>query len=423
MRVARLKHCCDAAGLESLVEAFAARGLTASPSRLSRWEYGQSNATNRLLRAYEEGAGLNPYLLFALNDRQRRADVGAFAAVPSVDMAEGLTADDIYEVLDRAVSNAKVSGSEWYVLAGYTSCNGYFYLTPHNTRLLAHRLIGELARSIGAAYILRFEALHLFAGMDRVREAFVDELIDMIVDESAGTIGDGASLILRATPRERAKLATLLRGSHAQVAGQNTLRIKEILMDHTPLDEPALDRKVVVAHAVALCRALPRWTMAHVETDLTQRLIEAAIGGRFRSRRHEASLLLMLADIPPQTGAVLLDLYEQATDPLLRRRLANLNQYLIRAANPDRLESLALAETDPETRRALWAARGYVRKPIEVSEPIRHALADPVARHAVSHALGTSGSIADGLLADKRFDKSLKDTFQWWHSRGPALLA
>lgn len=422
MRVARLDKCADEPGLETFVDAFASRGLTASPSRLSRWEYGRSKGNHRLLRAYEEGTGLPPYLLFALNDRQRRADEDEFASVPSIDVAEGVSVDDVYEILDRAVSTAEVTGSEWYMLAGYTSGNGYFYLSPTNTRLLARRLIEELARSVGPAYILRFEALHLFASMSRVHDALVDELTEMIEQGTVGTVGDAVSLILRAAPPVRKKMVERLRTSESPMVKQGSSWIKDILKDRHPVGDPPLERSAVVAQADAVCRILPEWAMAHIETDMTRPLLEDAIGGRSRLDRHEASLLLMLAGIQGHTETVVLDLFEKSTDPVMRRRLANLGEYLLPATEPERLEGLALDETDPEARRALWGTRGHVPLPVEVTPPIRRALGDPEAQYAVSYALGISGSIDDELLAEERQDESLQEVLEWWHSRGSGLF-
>ena len=422
MRVARLERCQDESGLDAFLDAFTTRGLTASSSRLSRWEYGRSKGTRRLLRAYEDGTGLPPYVLFALNDRQRRADEDTFAAVPSIDVSEGVTAEGIDEILDRAVSSAEVTGSDWYLLAGFTSVNGYFYLSPRNTRILARRLIEELARSVGPAYILRFEALHLLASMNRVHDALVEELAEMIEDGSAGAIGDAVSLILRAAPAVRTRMVDHLRTSESPMVRQGSSWIRDILKDRQPAGEPLLARSAVSAQTDAVCRALPEWAMAHVEADMTRPLIESAIGGRSRLDRHEASLLLMLAGIQTHTEQVLLDLFEEASDPIMRRRLANLQEYLLPATKPQRLEGLALDETDPEARRALWGSRGHVFEPVEVTAPIREALADPDAQYGVSYALGISGSIDEALLADSRSDEALHEVLEWWHSRGPGLL-
>jgi len=423
MRVSRLDHCGNETGNAELVESFSSWGLTASPSRLSRWEYGNSRGTSRLLRAYESGCRLPPFLLFALNDRQVRAIRGAFADVSSIEATGLLVADDIYKILDTALTNAEVSGSDWYQLASFTASNNYFYLSRRNTRLLARRLIEELARSLGPAYILRFEALHLLASQARMHEALVEQLMVMFEDKSTGSVGDAVSLILRAEPRIRQELVSRLNDSHSPMVRQSRAWIADILDDRNPTPEKAVDRSVVALLADELCRELPKWAMAHIESEMTWPLVAEALAGRSRLKRHEASLILMLAGVHETLSTSILDAFEKEADPLLRTRLANLLEYQIPPSQPERLEALALAESDPESRRSLWAARGHVLEPIHLTEEIFAALCAPQSQFAVSYALGISGSVDNELLDREDFSDELRGVLGWWRQRGPALLS
>lgn len=423
MRVSRLDHCADEAGTAQLVKSFASWGLTASPSRLSRWEYGYSRGTYRLLRAYESGCSLPPFLLFALNDRQTRVADDKFSDVASVDATALLEAEDIYEILDRGLTEADVSGSDWYQLASFAASHKYFYLSRHNTRILARRLIEELARSLGPAYILRFEALHLLASQSRMHEALVEQLMEMFEDKSTGAVGDAVSLVLRAAPPVRTALVSRLSNADSPMGRQGRAWIADILRDRKPTREKAASRTGVTDLSGALCDALPKWATAHIESDMTLPLFKQALGGRSRLKRHEASLILMLAGLQGTLSATLLDAFEDEPDPLLRRRLANLLEYQIPASQPERLEALALAERDPESRRSLWAARGHVLSPLRVSEEVANALVDPASQFGVSYALGISGSVDDALLGREDFPAELRGVLGWWKDRGPALLS
>ncbi|RNL60507.1 hypothetical protein EFK50_19490 [Nocardioides marmoriginsengisoli] len=420
MRVSRLRAFETDAGRERFVAAFEDRQLTASASRLSRWEYGHSRGSHRLLRAYEEGTGLEPYLLFAVNDRQRRIAEDRFAGEPSVDVVQAVEAEDVYEILDRAVTARPVSGSDWYAMAAFAVANGYFYLTPANTRLLARRLIVELARSIGTGYLLRFEALHLLASMSRLDNAMLDELTAMISAGTTGMFGDAVSLILRSDPEVGRKLAEQLRTAESPVARQGYEWITEILRDRAPLPEPLLDRGEVAARREHLCQDLPAWAEAHLEVEVTKPLVDNALGGRSRLVRHEASLLMMTAGVQDAINGSLLDAFESETDPVWRTRLANLNEYLIPPPDPERLETLALAEQDPEVRRALWNSRAHARIPIEPGPGVLAQLADPTAQGGVTMALGLSGSI-DQQLLDRPELEDVRGMLAWWRSQGPAL--
>ncbi|MDQ3156293.1 MAG: hypothetical protein M3Q98_06185 [Actinomycetota bacterium] len=423
MRVSRLDHCADDAGSAQLVKSFASWGLTASPSRLSRWEYGHSRGTARLLRAYETGCSLPPFLLFALNDRQRRAADNRFSDVASVEATGLLEAEDIYEILDRGLAEARVSGSDWYKLASFAASHKYFYLSRHNTGVLARRLIEELARSLGPAYILRFEALHLLASQSRMHEALVEQLMEMFEDTSTGAVGDAVGLILRASPNARTALVGRLSNTDSPMGRQGRAWIADIVRDRKPTTGKAPSSTAVTDLSETVCRTLPKWATAHIETDMTLPLFKQALGGRSRLKRHEASLVLMLAGLQATLSVSLLDAFEDESDPVLRRRLANLLEYQVPASQPDRLEALALAESDPESRRSLWASRGHVLDRLCVSEEVADALTDPASQFGVSYALGISGSIDDTLLDRDDLPADLRGVFGWWQDRGPALLS
>lgn len=420
MRVSRLRACRTAEGQARFVAAFEARQLTASPSRLSRWEYGRSGGSHRLLRAYEEGAGLPPYLLFAINDRQRRAVEDTFASAPTTDPSEGLVADDIYRILDLVVLGEPVSGSDWYALAAFAASHGFFYLSPDDTRLIAGRLLEETARSIGSGYLLRFEALHLLANLPRLDSAMLEGLVAMIETEGTGMIGEAASLVLRAAPDASRTLARQLVATATPAARESATWIGDILADRSPNPDPPLNRFDVLARRDELCQDLPSWATAHLEAEITKPLIETALAGRSRLQRHEASLLLMVAGLHDDLSGRILDAYESDDDRLWRTRLAQLHEYLIPPPDPTRIEALALAEEDPETRRALWNSRGHSPIPIQPGPTLLEQLRDPEMQGAVTSALGLSGSVDEALLA-RPDAASVREVLQWWRDRGPAL--
>lgn len=421
MRTSRLRACRTPDGDDRFVAAFEARRLTASPSRLSRWEYGRSGASYRLLRAYEEGTGLSPFVLFAINDRQRRATQAGFADLPTVDPGVGLSAEDTYEILDRILLGQEVSGSDWYALSSYSASHRYFYLSPNDTHLVARRLLEELARSVGAGYILRFEALHLFATMPRVDTALLDELTAMIEADGTGAIGDAASLVLRAAPAAGRDLARRLLAADSPAAQESARWIEDILQNRAPAPEPPLRRNDVLACRDAICRDLPSWGSAHLESEVAKPLVEAALSGRSRLHRHEASLLLMSAGLQEEISSPVLDAFEAHDDPVWRTRLVQLHEYLIPPGDPQRLEHLALAEENPENRRALWNSRAHVPIPIQPGPAVLEQLRDPDTQGPVTSALGLTGSVDEELLS--RPDVAgVREVLTWWHQRGPALF-
>ena len=319
------------------------------------------------------------------------------------------------------MTDADVSGSQWYQLATFAASHKYFCLSPRNTGIVARRLIEELARSLGPAYILRFEALHLLASQSRMHKALVEQLMEMFEDESTGAVGDAVSLILRAAPSIRTELLSRMRESESPMMRNSGDWIAET--HRLPPTEKAVDRARVATLTEALCQALPKWALVHLGTDVTAPLINEALGARSRLKRHEASLLLMLAGVHETLSVHLLDAFEGEANPVLRRRVANLLEYQVPASLPDRLESLALAEGDPEVRRSLWASRGHVLDPVHVSDSIVADLTDPGSQYAVSCALGISGSVDDMLLDDQGLPDHVRSMLGWWRQRGGGMLS
>ncbi|MCZ4498680.1 MAG: hypothetical protein JWQ74_1233 [Marmoricola sp.] len=420
MRVSRLRACADERGADRFVAAFEDRRLTASPSRLSRWEYGRSNGSARLLRAYEDGTGLPPYLLFALNDRQQRTTDDEFAAKPSVDISEEITAEDVYAILDRAVSTQEVTGSEWYAMAAYAATTGYFYLAPSNTRYVAQRMLNELARSVGDGYLLRFEALHLMAGMPRVGPAMVEGLLRLITDDRTGMLGDAVSLILRPTPEVGRAMAHHLRATGTEAGQQASTWFEDLVPARPQPTEPVLSRAEVLALRNAVCEDLPSWAAAHLEDEVTNPLVETALGAATRAERHEASALMMAGHLSEPLGPAVLDALEAEEDPARRTRLAHLHEYLVPSLDPERVEALALAEQDPEVRRALWNSRAHAQLPIQRSVAVMNQLADPDVRAPIASAMGMTGSVDRELLDHDELGE-LHGVLSWWSTHGPAL--
>lgn len=295
-----------------------------------------------------------------------------------------------------------------------------FISPPRNAGIVARRLIEELARSLGPAYILRFEALHLLASQSRMHKALVEQLMEMFEDESTGAVGDAVSLILRAAPPIRTELLSRMGDSESPMMRNSRVWIAET--HSLPPTEKAVDMAKVSALTENLRQALPKWALAHIETDVTSPLINEALGAQSRPKRHEASLLLMLARVHNTLTVHLLDAFEGEIDPIVRRRLANLLEYQVRASLPDRLESLALAEEDPEARRSLWATRGHVLDPVHVSDSIVADLTDPGSQYAVSYALGISGSVDNILLDDSSLPDHVRSSLGWWQQHGAGML-
>lgn len=351
MRVARLRAATlDPSGADHFTMALASYGLPYGASRLSRWEYGRSGGSARLLRGYEDGTDLPAFLLFALNDRQKRVADTAYAGGPSVEVLSAVQDQEVHEILDRALTGGAVSGSDWYAMASFSAARDYFYLSRDNTARLVARLLAEVAQSLGPAYILRFEALQLLAAEPRVRVALENELTRVFEADVPGDVGDSVSFILRTAKPVRRMLVSRLRDSTSPANRHARNWITEIIGDRHRRKTHALDRGQLGKATGALFEALPEWATAHIELDIARPLLHEALGHRSRLVRHEASLVLMLAGAHEPLTDRLLQLLEGSGDVLLRQRLANLLEYQVPAGQGDRLRALLGVETDELTK-------------------------------------------------------------------------
>lgn len=128
-------------------------GLRVDASKISRWETGTSPASHEVLHAYESVLGRPPGSLSAVVDGLRRS----FPQVrPPPDSPVVTRSPD--RLLEHAFAGAPLSGSQWQELAGQLTAYSSFYLRRSEWDALASRLVAEVSRSTGLAYVRRYEA-------------------------------------------------------------------------------------------------------------------------------------------------------------------------------------------------------------------------------------------------------------------------
>lgn len=131
-----------------------ALGLSVDGSRISRWETGTSPASDEAIRGYESVLGRPPGSLSSVVDGLRRAFTDA-APRPAHD---GETARSPDRLLEDALAGEQMTGGQWQELAGSLAAYSSFYLRHAEWDALAGRLVAEVSRSTGLAYVRRFEA-------------------------------------------------------------------------------------------------------------------------------------------------------------------------------------------------------------------------------------------------------------------------
>lgn len=144
-----LRHGDDFAALAH------SRGLHVDRSRISRWESGTAAAGCEVIGAYEALLGRPPGSLAAVADWLRRA----FAdTAPRSQHVPGHSAAEADGLLDLALAGEELSGHQWQELARRLTAYDALFLRSDDWEGLTTRLVAELGRATGTAYVRRFDA-------------------------------------------------------------------------------------------------------------------------------------------------------------------------------------------------------------------------------------------------------------------------
>ncbi|MGN6610666.1 MAG: HEAT repeat domain-containing protein [Angustibacter sp.] len=167
----------------AMVARLADLGVRVSEPTISGVERASVPPTNHLVRGYEQALAMAPGSLRGMVAMLSRTFGEAVAAGPRhVELA---TLSERYE---RVASDGQATGGDWLDLAEIMTVPGV--LTPVSVVLpLVHRLQSELARSVGPAYLGRYEALTRFRAsvyaeqvQDAVAEAVTTPYAMAVID-------------------------------------------------------------------------------------------------------------------------------------------------------------------------------------------------------------------------------------------------
>ncbi len=195
-------------------------GLRADRSAVSRWESGKVTPRYQVLTAYEQVLGLPTGQLTSVVNALRRSlggeDLPAWA--PVLDVRHDAFHDELDRLTD-AIVDGQATGAEWTSFGHHVAAAKTLYLHRGVWQLLARRLIQELSRSVGMAYLQRLEAVRLLLehrGAQRWLLAAVGEFLD---DPAVQVINDpvGVLEISRAPEAAEIVLATFFATKSSEV--------------------------------------------------------------------------------------------------------------------------------------------------------------------------------------------------------------
>ncbi|MDX6306969.1 MAG: hypothetical protein QOI06_15 [Nocardioidaceae bacterium] len=137
-------------------------GLQADRSAVSRWESGKMQPRFSVLTAYERVLELRPGQLSSTVNALRRAYApeGQRAWAPVLDPQSDAFHLRLDYLLDVLMSD-KATGPDWTEFGYYVSAPDMLYLHGSVWRELTYRLVDQMARSVGLAYLQRFETIRI----------------------------------------------------------------------------------------------------------------------------------------------------------------------------------------------------------------------------------------------------------------------
>jgi hypothetical protein len=183
-------------------------GLQADRSAVSRWESGKMQPRFSVLTAYERVLDLRHGQLSTVVNVLRRAysPEGQRAWAPVLDPQSEAFHLRLDHLLDVLMAD-KATGPDWTEFGYFVSAPEMLYLHGTVWRDLTRRLVNELARSVGLAYLQRFETIRILldhqiaqAWLLRAAGDYLSDPWVQIVSDAVGvqeiSSGPGAAAVL-----------------------------------------------------------------------------------------------------------------------------------------------------------------------------------------------------------------------------------
>lgn len=470
----------------TFVQALAGIGVSADASRVSRWENSELDVPPAVVAAYEQLLGLPAASLQAT----ARGMYGALSprrpAPPLFALPAAQTAQEAERRALRLVDVAaqgQPTGGEWCELVERLAGAGLVIISDDAARRLVKRLFSELARSIGPAFVTRYEALRRLCTLPRFLPVALNQIEDMVREPWSGVLIDvvvvltdvpgpqANDLILRLArdddpERQHAALwSAATRVDRGDWTGMQLVQLEQALISllasgpPEPVQTAATDviaclpvaaqkrvldavwnlpggagrRRAVevgelmsAAAALQASRAVARRALRSLSDDdaedpMLSRIVREALAHAHRDRRHQASVLLMVGPLRRPVADALLDLWG-GLPPECRLPAGMLLSYLADDSHLDELDRRVRAEGPLELVRRSWMARGHLQRPVD--DPLlldRLREADSEVAKVALYAMGMTGSPQLHDVASSPLSEAIKGRSRWWLAAGAAV--
>lgn len=155
------------ASRSEFVSALRDAGVRADSSRISRWESGLEPLSTHLVQSYEQATGAPSYSLVALRKLLVRGGHLDARADTSAEPA-GASPEHFDTMMDR-VHSSSMRGDLWLDFTAALERFGHVYMHPRVWRATTDLLVDEMSRSLGHAYVRRYEAAVFLLAVPAVR--------------------------------------------------------------------------------------------------------------------------------------------------------------------------------------------------------------------------------------------------------------
>lgn len=354
-------------GRTNFAHALTATGVTADPTRMSRWESGTHPLTDRILNGYQEVLGLQPGHLTALANRIR-SSLDPAASTPLEHSADDQASlDELFERLEKRTH----TGQDWVRLVHRAVERNDLYLPTRVWQHLVPLLVRErsfsadpdqLSREVAASALARSDRYWRFVAesvgkivttpglqflepsvmvLAEVDQPQVSQLLSKMMRGQRGTLRTAAframslralrgqlgepdlaevSNVILATlstgsgnwiPSSRMDLVAALPERHQQfildqIRDQGRRNEMQSIISTGQLIPPTRGRKI----AAQICRPIAEQEIGQIgiESDpMLERLTKEALFHVHRERRHYAGLLLQTSPYRDDLSRALLD--------------------------------------------------------------------------------------------------------------------
>lgn len=189
-------------------------GLQADRSAVSRWESGKMQPRFSVLTAYERVLELRQGQLSTVVNTLRRAysPEGQRAWSPVLDPQSEAFHLRLDHLLDVLLSD-KATGPDWTEFGYFVSAPDMLYLHGSVWRELTLRLVDQMSRSVGLAYLQRFETIRILLDHRIAQSWLLRAAGDYLSDPAVQIVADPIS-VLQISPT--AEAAALLMESFLQ---------------------------------------------------------------------------------------------------------------------------------------------------------------------------------------------------------------